>query len=113
MNKELELALRKQRLQLQCAAERMQFAQHVAGLAPVWRTIGVVEQGLLWLRRRPYYALGAAALVGLGRPRFLVRLAIRAWGIWRVVSSLRPGSSRSTILNMLLARLASRFTRSA
>jgi hypothetical protein len=87
--REIELALQKQRLQLQSAALRNTFAEHALALQPVF---GLADRGraaVLWLRRHP--ALPVAGLVALlvARPRAVLRWARRGWLVWLILRKLR------------------------
>lgn len=92
----LELALRKQRLQWEIAAQRDQLARYGAGLAPAFGAADHVREGVRWMRQHPEaVAAGVAALVVV-RPRVAWRWARRgvfAWQAWRrlrEVIGLRP-----------------------
>jgi len=89
MPREIELALKKQRLQMQSAALRHRFADHALALQPVF---GLADRGraaVLWLRSHP--ALPVAILVALlvARPRAMLRLARRGWIVWLTLRKLR------------------------
>jgi hypothetical protein len=82
----IELALRKQRLQLESDFLREQWCAHVAGLEPAFRTGNRIVDGVRWLRRHPpVFVAGAVALL-VARPRSVVRWLRRtvvAWRSWR------------------------------
>lgn len=84
----LALALKKQRLQWEIAAQREQLARYGSGLAPAFGAADRVRDGARWLRRHPEaVAAGIAALVAV-RPRVAWRWARRgffAWQAWRRV----------------------------
>jgi len=81
----LELALKKQRLTLQSAALREQFARHAVALTPALSAIDRVRDGARWLMHHPeWVALGVAAIM-VARPRVAWRWARRsflAWQLW-------------------------------
>ena len=84
----LELALHKQRLQMQSDGLREEWRSHVAGLAPVFFTGDKIADGVRWLRDRPPLLIGGAVALLVARPRLLFRWARRtvlAWRSWRRV----------------------------
>jgi len=85
----IELALKKQRLQLASAAQREAFAAYAKTWQPAFAVADQVRAGANWLRRHP--ALPVAVLVALlvARPRTLLRLAGRGWFIWQGWKRLR------------------------
>jgi len=87
---ELALALKKQRLQLESAAQRERWIAHAQGLLPVCNGVDRVGDGVRWLRTHPQAlaAIGVATSVALmvARPRSMLRWARRsffAWQTWR------------------------------
>lgn len=85
----VELALKKQRLQLQSAILRDAFAEQARAWAPAFAAADQVRAAINWLRRHP--ALPIALLVALlvARPRALLRLAGRGWLVWSGFKRLR------------------------
>lgn len=85
----VEIALAKQRLQLDASAQRMAIAQDLDGLQPVFQTADQIHAGWRWLRRHPEAVAGAVALLAASRAdarRFLWRWGRRtfvAWKLWR------------------------------
>jgi hypothetical protein len=85
----IELALEKQRLQLEAAAQRATLAGHVDGLRPLFEAADRVSDGARWLRRHPEAVLGGVAVVAAVRPgvrRFVWLWGKRgfvAWRLWR------------------------------
>lgn len=90
----LELALKKQRLQWQIAAQREELGRFGAGLAPALGAADRVREGARWLRRHPEaVAAGVTALV-VARPRVVWRWARRgffAWQAWRKLQGVVVG----------------------
>lgn len=83
--RQLELALRKQRLQLRSAALRDQFAGHASAFEPLFAAGDQVRDGVHWLKRHPEAVAGVAVAVAVARPRALFRWARRslvAWQAW-------------------------------
>lgn len=82
----LDLALQKQRLQMQSDLLREEWRGHVAGLAPVFCTGDRIAKGVRWLRDRPPLLIGGAVALLVARPRLLfrwTRRTIMAWRSWR------------------------------
>lgn len=85
----LELALEKQRLQLESASQRVALAQHSVGLLPLFEVAGRVRDGARWVTRHPEIVAGLLALLVAVRPgvraAFLrwARRGFLAWRLWR------------------------------
>jgi hypothetical protein len=85
----VELALEKQRLQLEAASQRMDLSRHMTGLLPVFDVADRVRDGLRWSGRHPEIVAGGVALLAAARPgvrHFIWRWGKRAlivWHIWR------------------------------
>ena len=82
----VELALRKQRLQIKSAVQREALAGHALALKPIFGVGDTLRSGAFWVRRHPeaIVAVGAALLVV--RPRALFRWTRRgvvAWQTWQ------------------------------
>lgn len=87
--RQLELALRKQRLLLECASQRLQLAQHARGLQPAFRGADRAVDALHWLQRHPALVAVAGAAAFILRPRFLWRLGMRGYSLWTLTKTLR------------------------
>jgi len=88
----VELALRKQRLQLQSAAQRDALMVAGEGLKPVFAAVDGVRDGVRWLARHPEWLVGGLVVILVARPRLVLRWARRsffAWQAWRRVSQWR------------------------
>lgn len=85
----VELALKKQRLQIRSAALRADFSSHAAAWRPVFAIADQGQAALLWLRRHP--AVPVAVLVALlvARPRVLLRWLKRGFFAWQALAKLR------------------------
>ncbi|QDX82275.1 hypothetical protein B9N43_14105 [Denitratisoma sp. DHT3] len=82
--RDLELALRKQRLQLHSAALRHRIAADAAGLAPAFAVADRLGDGLRWLREHPRWVVGGLVALLVARPRAALRWGRRGWFVWRV-----------------------------
>lgn len=84
--RDLELALRKQRLVLHSQALRQQWATQAQALRPVATGVDRVRAGVRWVRAHPQAIFAGALVLGLLRPRAAFRWARRGfviWGLWR------------------------------
>jgi len=92
MNEKLvELALRKQRLQIDSAALRSDLSRFAAGLSPLFAATDHVADGVSWLRRHPQILAAAVLGLLLARPRRVLRWTRRAfigWQAWRRMKGL-------------------------
>ena len=87
----LELALKKQRLQIAGDALRIDFARHAAGLAPAFAGADYAVEGVRWVRRNPQIVVAATVAVLVVRPKAAWRWARRAfvgWQAWRKLRDL-------------------------
>lgn len=92
----LELALKKQRLQLQCAAQREALAVAGVALAPVFALADGVRAGARWVARHPEWLAGIVVALLVIRPRAVFRWARRGffgWQLWRRVRAWRPAAT--------------------
>lgn len=96
----LELALKKQRLQLQIANQREALAHHVAGLQPLFTAADQAQNVGRWLRRHPEAVAATAVAVLVARPKVVWRWLGRGVFAWRAWARLRGGLGR---LESLLA----------
>jgi hypothetical protein len=93
----IELALKKQRLQLRSAALREQWASHAVGLQPVCRLGDGLGEFVAWLRRHPQVLVVGSAVLVLARPRSVVRWLRRTAFAWRSWRRLRGWLSEGTL----------------
>lgn len=85
----LELALRKQRLQLRSAQLRADFAADAAAFEPLFAAGDQVRDAALWLRNHPAVPVGAGVALLVARPRRLLRWARRGFVAWQAARRVR------------------------
>ena len=86
-----ELAQQRLRLQYRSAQQRAMIASGIRPLLPVFSTLDGAGAALHWMRRHPALCAAALLLIGVKRPRFVLRWARRglfAWQAWRRVGRL-------------------------
>lgn len=90
--RELELALKRQRLQLAAETERQALAKAVAELDPLFAAADHVAAGIAYTRRHPELVVAAVALLAAINRRaraFLWRWSKRGFVIWRFWRKIR------------------------
>ena len=83
----VEIALAKQRLQLEVAAQRAALGTHVVGLQPAFQVLDQAHAGARWCGRHPEILASAVAVLVITRAdtrRFAWRWGRRAFVAWRV-----------------------------
>ena len=83
---QLDLALKKQRLQLRSDGLRGRWRAHLDELRPALVAGDRVHAGVQWLRRHPALPVAAGVALAVARPRLLWRWAQRGivlWQVWR------------------------------
>jgi hypothetical protein len=85
----VELALKKQRLQLQAAAQRVKIMRALESTGPA---LGVAEKfrsGWRWAKGHPEWLVGIGVALLVARPRIFFRWAKRSFVVWRSLRRLR------------------------
>ncbi|MEW6163635.1 MAG: YqjK-like family protein [Pseudomonadota bacterium] len=93
----MDLALEKQRLQIEVAMQRAALRTHVDGLRPLLRTVDQVGEGVRWVRRHPEALAGGILVLAAVRPgmrRFLWRWGGRGYFAWRMWRDSHPGQGQ-------------------
>lgn len=90
----LELALKKQRLQWEIAAQRQQLARYSAGLTPAFGVADRLRDGARWLRWHPEAVAAGVAVLVVARPRAVWRWARRGFFAWQAWHRVRDAVSR-------------------
>ncbi|MDR2240169.1 MAG: YqjK-like family protein [Zoogloeaceae bacterium] len=90
MSKNVELALKKQRLQLRAAAQRVMILHALESAAPAFNAVEKIRSGWnsgwKWAKTHPAWLAGIAVALLVARPRSFSRWAKRgflAWQTWR------------------------------
>ena len=86
---ELELALRKQRLQIAAETLRADFARHGSRLRPAFGGADLAVDAARWLRRHPQVAVAAGVALLVSRPSRIWRWGRRAFLGWQAWGRLR------------------------
>jgi len=87
--RDLELALRKQRLLIHSQALREQWGAQAQALPPVLHGIDRVSDGVRWARDNAPLLSGVGIFLLVARPRAGLRWARRAWMGWQLVRRVR------------------------
>lgn len=85
-DRQLELALKRQRLQWQADSQRQDLERHFRVFLPAFNASDRVRNGAIFLRRHPQWLAGAALVLAALRPRRAWRWSKRgfiAWRLWR------------------------------
>ena len=89
--RQLDLALRKQKLQLRADAQREDLSRRLDGIDGALDRADGLREHLAWAKERIPVLSVALITVLLVRPRFTLRLAKRAWVGWLLVRQVRSG----------------------
>ena len=93
----LELALKKQRLQIASEGLRTEVGQCAAALAPVFSTADCVVDGVRWLRSNPEFVVGAGVVLIVARPKRAWRWGRRIFIGWQAWRKLRGSLERHQV----------------
>lgn len=92
--REIELALKKQRLQFRSAALRDQLAADAAGLHPLFHTLDRIQGGVRWLGRHPHWVVAGLVALLVARPKAFLRWGRRSWFAWQTLRRLKGVQGR-------------------
>ena len=108
-SRQIDLALRKQKLQMQAAAQRTDLTRRLAGIDGTLDRLDSVRDNLAWAKDKiPLLSL-ALLVVLAAKPKLTLRLAKRAWVGWLLVRQVRGGRLSAllpTAIPLLRALLA-------
>ena len=84
----LELALKKQRLQITSENLRTDFGRYATGLAPAFAGADSAVEGARWVRRNPQLVIATTVALLVIWPKSVWRWARRAYVGWRAWQKL-------------------------
>ena len=90
-SRHIELALRKQKLQLRAEAQRTDIAQRLAGIDGALDRVDSLRDNLAWAKDKIPVLSVALLVVLAAKPKLTLRLAKRAWVGWLLVRQARGG----------------------
>ncbi len=89
--RQVELALRKQKLQLRAEAQRADITQRLAGIDGALDRVDSLRDHLAWAKDKIPVLSVALIVVLAAKPKLTLRLAKRAWVGWLLVRQVRGG----------------------
>jgi pterin-4a-carbinolamine dehydratase len=93
MNQRLvELALKRQRLQLRAGAQRLELRQQLTAYAPVVKFADQVRAGIEYVKHHPHWLVGIAVAVVVARPRRAFRWLRRGFVAWQLYRRVRAAA---------------------
>ena len=87
--KAIELALKKQRLQLEIAGQRVMILHALEAAGPTLGAAEKIRAGWGWAKAHPEWLAAIAAALLVARPRSVLRWAKRGFFLWRRLRRLR------------------------
>lgn len=87
--KVVELALKKQRLQLQAAAQRVRVLHVLEATSPAFGAAEKVRTAVRWAKAHPEWLAGIGVALLVARPRAFFRWAKRGFFAWQSLRRLR------------------------
>ena len=88
-SRHIELALRKQKLQLRAEAQRTDIAQRLAGIDGALDRVDSLRDNLAWAKDKIPVLSVALLVVLAAKPKLTLRLAKRAWVGWLLLRHCR------------------------
>ena len=107
--RQVELSLRKQKLQLRAEAQRADITQRLAGIDGALDRVDSLRDHLAWAKDKIPLLSVALLVVLAAKPKLTLRLAKRAWVGWLLVRQARGGRLSAllpTAIPLLRALLA-------
>ena len=108
-SRQIDLALRKQKLQMRADAQRTDLTRRLAGIDGALDRVDSLRDNLAWAKDKIPLLSVALLVVLAAKPRFALRLAKRAWVGWLLVRQVRGGRLSAllpTAIPLLRALLA-------
>lgn len=93
--RQLELALRRQSLQLRCAEQRDALARSAKRLAPVFAATDALRNAVDYLKAHPQWVAALVAVTLVWRPWRVLRWGRRAYLAWRSWRRIRGWLERT------------------
>jgi hypothetical protein len=90
-SRDIELALRKQKLQMRAEAQRADITRRLVGIDGALDRVDSLRDNLAWAKDKVPLLSVALLVVLAAKPRFTLRLAKRAWVGWLLVRQARGG----------------------
>ena len=88
---QIDLALRKQKLQMQIATQRADMTRRLAGIDGALDRVDSLREHLAWAKDKIPLLSAAVLVVLAAKPKLTLRLAKRAWVGWLLVRQARGG----------------------
>ena len=89
--RQIDLALRKQKLQMRADAQRTDLTRRLAGIDGALDRVDSLRDNLAWAKDKIPVLSVALLVVLAAKPRLTLRLAKRAWVGWLLVRQARGG----------------------
>ena len=90
-SRQIDLALRKQRLQMRADAQRTDLTRRLAGIDGALDRVDSLRDNLAWAKDKIPLLSVALLVVLAAKPKLTLRLAKRAWVGWLLVRQMRGG----------------------
>ena len=107
--RQIDLALRKQKLQMRAGVQRGDIARRLAGIDGALDRVDSLRDNLAWAKDKVPLLSVALIVVLAAKPKLTLRLAKRAWVGWLLVRQARGGRLSAllpTAIPLLRALLA-------
>ena len=108
-SRQIDLALRKQKLQMRADAQRTDLTRRLAGIDGALDRVDSLRDNLAWAKDKVPLLSVALIVVLAAKPKLTLRLAKRAWVGWLLVRQARGGRLSAllpTAIPLLRALLA-------
>ena len=108
-SRQIDLALRKQKLQMRADAQRTDITRRLAGIDGALGRVDSLRDNLAWAKDKIPLLSVALLVVLAAKPKLTLRLAKRAWVGWLLVRQARGGRLSAllpTAIPLLRALLA-------
>lgn len=90
-SRQIDLALRKQKLQMRADAQRADITRRLAGIDGALDRVDSLRDNLAWAKDKIPLLSVALLVVLAAKPKLTLRLAKRAWVGWLLVRQVRGG----------------------